>query len=171
MELCITYDMRGPDFGAQRNYLYDTALDQVSWADELGFDVVGLGEHHGSEDGYNPSPLILAASMAGRTRHIALRTSVLLATLYDLPKLAEDAAITQIIAKLADNDHVGLVTFASDIRVDIPLKLKGKNEAAFNQQVNSLNTRGATAFYAGVLEGTKRLSNASGAKWLVALTT
>ena len=92
MELCITFDMRAPAFGAQRNYLYDTALDQVAWADDLGFDIVGLGEHHGVEDGYNPSPLILAAAMAARTRYIKLRTSVLLAPLYDLPKLAEDAA-------------------------------------------------------------------------------
>jgi len=98
MELCITFDMRAPLFGAQRNYLYDTALDQVAWADALGFDVVGLGEHHGAEDGYNPSPLILASAMAARTRHIRLRTSVLLAPLYDLPRLAEDAAVTQIIA-------------------------------------------------------------------------
>ena len=34
--------MRGPDFGASRNSLYDAALDQVAWADELGFDAVGL---------------------------------------------------------------------------------------------------------------------------------
>ena len=40
MELCLTYDMRAPSFGAQRNYLYDSAIEQVSWADELGFDVV-----------------------------------------------------------------------------------------------------------------------------------
>lgn len=98
MELCVTYDMRAPEFGARRNNLYAAALDQVAWADDVGFDVVGLGEHHGSEDGYNPSPLILASAMAGRTRNIALRTSVLLAPLYDLPKLAEDAAITQTIA-------------------------------------------------------------------------
>ncbi len=98
MELCLTYDMRAPSFGAQRNYLYDTALDQVGWADELGFDVVGLGEHHGAEDGYNPSPLILASAMAARSRHIKLRTSVLLAPFYDLPRLAEDAAVTQIIS-------------------------------------------------------------------------
>lgn len=98
MELCLTYDMRAPSFGAQRNYLYDSALDQVAWADELGFDLVGLGEHHGAEDGYNPSPLILASAMAARTRHMKIRTSVLLAPLYDLPKLAEDAAVTQTIA-------------------------------------------------------------------------
>lgn len=98
MELCLTYDMRAPDFGARRNMLYDAALDQVAWADELGFDLVGLGEHHGSEDGYNPSPLVLAAAMAARTRRLKLRTSVLLAPLYDLPKLAEDAAVTQVIS-------------------------------------------------------------------------
>lgn len=98
MELCLTYDMRAPEFGAQRNMLYDAALDQAAWADDLGFDVIGLGEHHGSEDGYNPSPLVLAGAMAARTRNIKLRTSVLLAPLYDLPKLAEDAAVTQIIA-------------------------------------------------------------------------
>lgn len=98
MELCLTYDMRAPAFGASRNALYDCALDQVAWADDLGFDLVGLGEHHCAEDGYNPSPLILASAMAARSRRIRLRTSVLLATLYDLPKLAEDAAVAQLIS-------------------------------------------------------------------------
>ena len=98
MELTITYDMRAPAFGASRNALFQAALDQVAWADELGFDVVGLGEHHGSSDGYNPSPLPLACAMAARTRNIKLRTSVLLAPLYDPVKLAEDAAVTQVIS-------------------------------------------------------------------------
>ncbi len=98
MQLCLTYDMRTPEFGAPRNRLYDAALDQVAWADDLDFDLVGLGEHHGSEDGYNPSPLILASAMAARTRKLQIRTSVLLAPLYDLPKLAEDAAVTQTIS-------------------------------------------------------------------------
>lgn len=98
MELCLTYDMRAPAFGAPREALYTCAMDQVEWADELGFDVVGLGEHHSAEDGYNPSPLVLAAAMAARSRRIRLRTSVLLAPLYDLPKLAEDAAVVQTLS-------------------------------------------------------------------------
>ena len=68
MELVISYDMRAPSFGAPTRELYAAALDQVAWADALGFDSVGLGEHHGSPDGYNPSPLILAAAMGGRTK-------------------------------------------------------------------------------------------------------
>lgn len=97
MELVISYDMRAPDWGADARSLYAAALDQVSWADELGFDTVGLGEHHASPDGYNPSPLILAAAMGARTKRIALRTSVLLAPLYDPIKLAEDVAVTQMV--------------------------------------------------------------------------
>jgi hypothetical protein len=96
MELVISYDMRAPSFGASARELYAAALDQVQWADELGFDIVGLGEHHASPDGYNPSPLVLASAMGARTRQIRLRTSVLLAPLYDPIKLAEDAAVTQL---------------------------------------------------------------------------
>ncbi len=96
MEFVISYDMRAPDFGAPARELYAAALDQVQWADDLGFDCVGLGEHHCASDGYNPSPLVLACAMGGRTRNIRLRTSVLLAPLYDPIKLAEDAAVTQL---------------------------------------------------------------------------
>ena len=98
MELTLTYDMRAPSFGAARTELFAAALDQVAWADELGFDVVGLGEHHGSPDGYNPSPLVLAGAMAARTHSIQLRTSVLLAPLYEPAKLAEDSAIVQTLS-------------------------------------------------------------------------
>jgi len=98
VELVITYDMRAPGFGAPIDELYRAALDQVAWADELGFDTIGLGEHHCSEDGYNPSPLVLACTMAGRTRRIRLRPSVLLAPFYNPLKLAEDAAVAQIVS-------------------------------------------------------------------------
>jgi hypothetical protein len=96
MELVLSYDMRAPAWGADPRDLYAAALDQVEWADSLDFDLVGLGEHHASPDGYNPSPLILAAAMGARSRRIRLRTSVLLAPLYDPIKLAEDAAVTQL---------------------------------------------------------------------------
>jgi alkanesulfonate monooxygenase SsuD/methylene tetrahydromethanopterin reductase-like flavin-dependent oxidoreductase (luciferase family) len=92
----ISYDMRAPVFGAPARELYAAALDQVQWADGLEFDLVGLGEHHCAPDGYNPSPLVLAAAMGGRTRRIRFRTSVLLAPLYDPIKLAEDAAVAQL---------------------------------------------------------------------------
>lgn len=88
--------MRAPGFGAPARELYAAALDQVAWADDLGFDTVGLGEHHCSPDGYNPSPIPLAAAMGARSKEILLRTSVILAPFYDMVRLAEDAAVTQL---------------------------------------------------------------------------
>lgn len=92
----MIFDMRAPDFGAPIGELYAAALDMAAWADEVGFDVLGFGEHHSAEDGYNPSPLVLASAMAGRTRNIRLRTAVLLAACYDPVRLAEDLAIAQL---------------------------------------------------------------------------
>ena len=95
MEFVISYDMRAPGFGAPPRELYAAALDQCAWADDLGFDCVGLGEHHAAEDGYLPSPLVMAAAIAGRTRRLRLRPNALLAPLYDPLKLAEDLAVLQ----------------------------------------------------------------------------
>ena len=88
--------MRAPGFGAPARELYAAALDQVAWADEQGFSIIGLGEHHASPDGYNPSPIPLACAMAARTRRLRVRLSVLLAPLYDPIKLAEDLAVAQL---------------------------------------------------------------------------
>ena len=95
MEFAISFDLRAPDFGAPAMDLYPASLDQCAWADALGFDVVGIAEHHGAEDGYLPAPLVFAAAAAARTRRISLRTSVLLAPLHDPIKLAEDAAVVE----------------------------------------------------------------------------
>ncbi len=98
MEFVISYDMRAPHFGAPARELYAAALDQIAWADDLGFDCVGLGEHHGSEDGYLPSPIPMAGAIAGRTKRILIRPNVLLAPLYEPIKLAEDLAVLQYLS-------------------------------------------------------------------------
>lgn len=98
MELVMIFDMRAPAFGAPRAELFSAALDIAQWADDIGFDVLGLGEHHSAEDGYNPSPLILGSAFAARTRQIRMRTAVLLASCYDPIRLAEDTAMLQILS-------------------------------------------------------------------------
>ena len=98
MELVMIFDMRAPALGASRAELFAAALDMSDWADRQGFDVLGLGEHHSSEDGYNPSPLILGSAFAARTRRIRVRTAVLLASCYDPIRLAEDTSMLQIVS-------------------------------------------------------------------------
>ena len=98
MQLVMLHDLSTPDFGAPAAEVYSAALDMCEWADAVGFDCIGLGEHHGSPDGYDPSPVVTAAAIAARTRRLQIRTSVLLAPLYDPVKLAEDLAVASIFS-------------------------------------------------------------------------
>lgn len=98
MEFVISFDMRAPEFGTPAQDLYDAALDQCAWADSIGFDAIGLGEHHASDDGYLPSPIPFAGAIASRTQRIIIRPNVLLAPLYEPVKLAEDLAVLQFLA-------------------------------------------------------------------------
>ena len=63
----MRFDMRAPDFGASTTELYAAALEMAAWADRLGCVSIAVSEHHGSPDGYLPSPLTMAAAMAART--------------------------------------------------------------------------------------------------------
>ena len=88
------YDLRRPAFASTpRAELYAAALDQAAYCDEKGFDTLVLSEHHGVDDGYLPSPLLLAAAFAARTRRIRITVAALLVPLYDPLRLAEDTAV------------------------------------------------------------------------------
>lgn len=96
MELHLVFELRSPAGTIPHRELYPAMLDISAWADEAGFACVNFGEHHVSETGYNPSPLITCAAVAGRTMRVRMRPNVLLAPLYDPLKLAEDSAVLSL---------------------------------------------------------------------------
>jgi alkanesulfonate monooxygenase SsuD/methylene tetrahydromethanopterin reductase-like flavin-dependent oxidoreductase (luciferase family) len=49
--------------------LYQQYIDQLAYADELGFDGMVLNEHHQNIYGLMPSPNIIAAALTQRSRH------------------------------------------------------------------------------------------------------
>jgi alkanesulfonate monooxygenase SsuD/methylene tetrahydromethanopterin reductase-like flavin-dependent oxidoreductase (luciferase family) len=53
-----------PDEGHR---LYGEYLDQLAFADQVGFDAVCVNEHHQNAYGLMPSPNIMAAALVGRT--------------------------------------------------------------------------------------------------------
>lgn len=52
--------------------LYHRYLDELEYADELGFDGVIVNEHHQSAYGLMPSPNIMAAALARRTKNATI---------------------------------------------------------------------------------------------------
>jgi alkanesulfonate monooxygenase SsuD/methylene tetrahydromethanopterin reductase-like flavin-dependent oxidoreductase (luciferase family) len=95
----IRYDLRCPPWARTKPAeLYAAALEQCAWADGLGFEAVIISEHHGSPDGYLPSPLVFAAAVAARTERIKIMIGALIAPLHDPLRIAEDLAVLDVIS-------------------------------------------------------------------------
>ena len=99
-DVMLRYDMRQPDICTSSSAdMYQAAIEQCAWGEGNGFRSVHLSEHHGSEDGYCPSPLVFASAIASRTSAMKLFLSALIAPLHDPVQLAEDLAVLDIISR------------------------------------------------------------------------
>ncbi len=94
----MRFDMRAPDFGASPTDLYESAVDMCEWAETRGCLAAVICEHHGSPDGYLPTPLILGSAIAARTKQLML-TLIVILPFYDPVRLAEEIAVLDIISK------------------------------------------------------------------------
>lgn len=93
----LRFDMRAPGADpAGAAALYEAALDMAAWGERHGCALAMVSEHHGSEDGYLPAPLVLASAMAGRTRTLPIQVAALLVPLHDPVELAEQMAVLDL---------------------------------------------------------------------------
>lgn len=96
----MRFDFRNPPIGgtsmADR---YAAALDMAEWADDRGCVSLTVSEHHGSDDGYLPSPLPMLAAMAARTRNAQLTVAALIAPFHDPLRIAEDISVVDNISR------------------------------------------------------------------------
>ncbi|MGH9424727.1 MAG: LLM class flavin-dependent oxidoreductase, partial [Terriglobia bacterium] len=94
----LWYAFRNP-LKWRRSYqdVYTEILEQIVWAESIGYDDVWLTEHHFTEDGHAPSPLPQAAAIAVKTKTMRIGTGVLLLPLYHPVRVAEDCATIDIL--------------------------------------------------------------------------
>jgi len=101
----MRFDLRVPGkTPAQIADQYRTAIEMAQWADDKGCVGIGLSEHHCSEDGYTPSPLMLASAMASVTTKVPILIAAALLPMYDPVRLAEDMIVLDYLSR-------GRVTF------------------------------------------------------------
>ncbi|MCE7989054.1 MAG: LLM class flavin-dependent oxidoreductase [Caldilinea sp. CFX5] len=79
--------------------IYQETLDLFVAADQLGFDVVWVAQHHFKErSGCLPSPFPFLAVAAERTRRLRLGTSIVILPLEHPLRVAEDAAVVDALS-------------------------------------------------------------------------
>ncbi len=86
-----------PQKGAE---LYNEYLDEMVYAEEMGFDGVCVNEHHQNAYGNMPSPNIIAALLASRTKRvkIAIAGNALPLRAHPL-RLAEEIAMLDVVTR------------------------------------------------------------------------
>lgn len=93
----LRFDMRSQSPGATTSDLYAAATEMSGWAEARGCVAAVLCEHHCADDGYLPSPLLLASAIAACTEQLMLNLVILL-PFYDPARLAEDIAVLDHIS-------------------------------------------------------------------------
>jgi putative FMN-dependent luciferase-like monooxygenase len=100
-------------------------------AEEVGLDVVAVGEHHNPPFAAPPNPPVLLANIAAQTERVILSTSTTLITTNDPVRIAEDYAYLQHLADgrvdvMMGRGNTGPVYpwFGKDIRDGINLAIE-----------------------------------------------
>lgn len=94
----LWYDFRNPrQWHRPFSAMYRDYLDQIARAESLGFGSVWLTEHHFCEDGYTPSPLVIAAAIGERTKTMRIGTNLIVLPLHNPVRIAEDAATLSLL--------------------------------------------------------------------------
>ena len=86
-----------PDRSAQSR-IFGEMLEQIQYAEEVGFDSVWIAEHHSSRYGICPSLMPLVTHIAARTKKIRIGTGVSVLPFYNPIFLAEESAMMDVLS-------------------------------------------------------------------------
>ena len=92
MKFGLFYEWPNPSTGDWKT-LFEEGIQQIQAAEEAGFEFVLVAEHHFSNYGMSPAPLLQALAIAERTKRIKIATATLVLPLWQPLRLAEEVAV------------------------------------------------------------------------------
>ena len=73
--------------------LFDEGLEQIQYSEDMGFDFCLVAEHHFSNYGNSPAPLLQALHIGQHTKRLRIGTGVLVLPVWQPLRLAEEVAV------------------------------------------------------------------------------
>ncbi|MDB5462469.1 MAG: luciferase family protein [Phenylobacterium sp.] len=129
--------------------VYNTYMDLLEYADTLGFDGVGVNEHHQNGYGIMPSPNLIAAGLARRAKDAAIVVLGNSIALYNPPvRVAEEFAMLDCISggRLVAGFPVGTSMDTNYCYGQIPSLTREKYQEAHDLIIKAWTTREPFAF-------------------------
>jgi alkanesulfonate monooxygenase SsuD/methylene tetrahydromethanopterin reductase-like flavin-dependent oxidoreductase (luciferase family) len=129
---------------AKSHEVYNTYMDLLEYADTVGFDGVGVNEHHQNGYGIMPSPNIIAAGLARRTKDAAIVVLGNSIALYNPPiRVAEEFAMLDCISggRLVAGFPVGTSMDTNYCYGQIPSLTREKYQEAHDLIIKAWTTR------------------------------
>jgi alkanesulfonate monooxygenase SsuD/methylene tetrahydromethanopterin reductase-like flavin-dependent oxidoreductase (luciferase family) len=135
-----------PDKG---HVLYNEFLDELEYAERVGFDGLCVNEHHNNAYGLMPSPNLMAAALCRRTTKAALTVLGNSIALYNPPiRVAEEFAMLDVMSggRLIAGFPVGSSMDTNFAYGEVPAKLREKYREAHDLIVQAWTRPDAFAF-------------------------
>ncbi len=95
----IGFDLRAPaQFGVTSSQVFSEAMAMIEYADRNGIDKVDFQEHHQSEDGYVPCPILPGVAASQLTKRMGIVMGAIILPFHDPVELAEQIAVADILS-------------------------------------------------------------------------
>lgn len=136
MDFSIQLSADYPDktYGGDR--VYADMLEQAILADRLGYDAVGLTEHHLLNCLMMPAPLQFAVQIAAHTKRLKILTSIVVLPIHEMRTYAGEVVVADILTQGRLILGVGRGAFRYEIeRLGIPME---ETQERFNESLDVL---------------------------------
>ena len=92
MQFGLFYEWPNPTL---RNWktLYEEGVEEIQYSEEMGFDYCLIAEHHFSNYGNSPAPLLQALHIGQHTKRLKIATGILVLPIWQPLRLAEEVAV------------------------------------------------------------------------------